>query len=122
MTSLNDEARKCVLDALDALRQWSNEIAAVNDRCSTKAIARIAAAQKAMGWPDHVTTSHSVPPGTMHYLTFHCRARQPAAGFQTADRRDRQDRRGRLCLPSDLILRDPAAGRPAAPALSKRIL
>jgi hypothetical protein len=26
MISLNDEARKSMLDTLDALRQWSNEI------------------------------------------------------------------------------------------------
>jgi hypothetical protein len=87
VTSLNDEARKSVLDALDALRQWSNEIAAVNDRCSTNAIDRIAAAQKAMGWPDHVTTSHAVPLGTMHYFLLFTAARdslQQASKLQTA--------------------------------------
>jgi hypothetical protein len=73
--SSNDEARKSVLEALDALRQWSNEIAAANDRYSTKAIDRIAAAQRAMGWPDHVSTSHSVAPGTMHYFLLFTAAR-----------------------------------------------
>ena len=33
MISLNDEARKSILGTVDALRQWSNEIGAVNDRC-----------------------------------------------------------------------------------------
>ena len=69
MTSLNDEARKSVLDALDALQQWSDEIAAVNDRCSAKAINRVAAAQQAMGWPDHVSASDSgLLAGRMHYF------------------------------------------------------
>jgi hypothetical protein len=63
-----DEARKSVLETLDALRQWSDEIKAANDRGLTKTFDRIAAAEGAMGWPDHATTSHSVPPGEMHYF------------------------------------------------------
>jgi hypothetical protein len=41
------------------LRQWSDEIDAVNDRCLTKAIDRMTAAQRAMGWPDHGSTGDS---------------------------------------------------------------
>jgi hypothetical protein len=70
MTSeLNDEARKSVLDTLETLRQWSNEIDATNDRYLTKALDRIAAAERAMGWPDHASTSGSgVPAHRMHYF------------------------------------------------------
>ena len=67
MTSLN-EARKSMQDTLDALQEWKNEIDAVNDRCFTKTIDRMAVAQREMGWPDHATTSHSVPQGEMHYF------------------------------------------------------
>jgi hypothetical protein len=49
MISLNNEARESMRDTLDALRQWSNEIDAVNNRCLPKAIDRMAAAQRAMG-------------------------------------------------------------------------
>jgi hypothetical protein len=70
MTSeLNDEARNSVLETLETLRQWSNEIDATNDRYLTKALDRIAAAERAMGWPDHVSTSGSgVPAHRMHYF------------------------------------------------------
>jgi hypothetical protein len=61
MTSLNDEARNSVLDTLETLRQWSNEINATNDRYLTKALDRIAAAERAMGWPDHVSTNGPGP-------------------------------------------------------------
>ena len=71
MTSLNDEARKSVQDAVDALRQWRNELDAVNERGLTKAMDRIAAAQQAMGWPNQTTTDtgpSAVLPGKMHYF------------------------------------------------------
>jgi hypothetical protein len=69
MISLNDEARKSMLDTLDALRQWSNEINATNDRYLTKALDRIAAAERAVGWPDDATTATGEgEPGTMHYF------------------------------------------------------
>ena len=76
MTSLDDEARESVLDALETLRQWGNEIDATNDRYLTKALDRIAAAERAMGWPDHVSTSGSGPlAGTMHYFLLFTAAR-----------------------------------------------
>src|SRR5262245_65785408 len=49
MISLNDEARKSMLDTLDALRQWSNEIGAINDRCLPKVLDHMAVAEGAMG-------------------------------------------------------------------------
>jgi hypothetical protein len=71
MTSSEDEARKLVQDALDALRQWRNEIDAVNARCLTRAMDSMAAAQQALGWPNRVTTDtgpSAVLPGKMHYF------------------------------------------------------
>jgi len=54
---LNGEARELLIDALDALQQWSDEIIAANDLCLTKALSRMAAAQRAMGCPDHVSSA-----------------------------------------------------------------
>jgi hypothetical protein len=71
MTSLDDDARKSVQDALDALRQWRKEIDAVNERGLTRAMDRMAAAQQALGWPNRVTTDtgpSAVLPGKMHYF------------------------------------------------------
>ena len=36
MIALNDEARRSMVQTLDALQQWSNEIHAANDHCLTK--------------------------------------------------------------------------------------
>jgi hypothetical protein len=77
MTSLNDEARNSVLDTLETLRQWSDEIDATNDRYLTKALDRIAAAERAMGWPDHVSTNGSgVLAGKMHYFLLFAAVRE----------------------------------------------
>lgn len=116
-TSLNDEGRKAVLDAVDALRQWSNEIVAVNDRCSTKAIDRIAAAQQAMGWPDHKTAKTgyaAVPPGKMHYFLLVPAARDillKACNLQT----DVIDKVAEACFASELPKRGMTAVAAAGP-------
>ena len=69
MIALNDEARRSMVQTLDALQQWSNEIQAANDHCLTKVIDHMAAAQRAVGWPDHATTATGEgEPGTMHYI------------------------------------------------------
>jgi hypothetical protein len=71
MTSLNDEARKSVQDAVDALRQWRSEIDAVNKRGLASAMDRMAAAQQALGWPNRVTAEtgpSAVLPGKIHYF------------------------------------------------------
>jgi hypothetical protein len=103
MISLNDEARKSILETLDALRQWSNEIDAVNDRCLTKAIDHMAAAQRAMGWPDHVTTSETgTLPGGMHYFILFTAVRDTlmkASKLQT----DVIDKIAEACFASRLI-------------------
>ena len=67
MISLNDEAHKSMLDTLDALRQWSNEIGAINDRCLPKVLDHMAVAQRAMGWPDHASTATGIS-DRMHYF------------------------------------------------------
>jgi hypothetical protein len=102
MTSLNDEARKSVLDTLDALRQWRNDIDAVNDRCLTKAIERMAAAQRAMGWPDHVSTGDVALAGRMHYFLLFTSVRESllkASKLQT----DVIDKVAEACFASRLI-------------------
>ena len=69
MIALNDEARRSMVQTLDALQQWSNEIRAANDQCLTKVIDHMATAQRAVGWPDHATAATGEgEPGIMHYF------------------------------------------------------
>jgi hypothetical protein len=69
MIALNDEARRSMVQTLEALQQWRNEIHAANDHCLTKVIDHMAAAQRAVGWPDHATAATGEgDPGTMHYF------------------------------------------------------
>ena len=88
MTLLNDKARKAVLETLDSLRQWSDEIDAANDRHLTKALDHMGAAQQAMGWPDHVSTGDSgLFAGGMHYFLLFAAVRDSlvkASKLQTA--------------------------------------
>jgi hypothetical protein len=55
LTRLNSEARKAVSAAFDALRDWSDEVHAANNRCLTKVLDHVAAAQRATGWPEHLS-------------------------------------------------------------------
>jgi hypothetical protein len=56
MTSVDEDLRQqLMLDTLDALREWREEIEAVNDRCLSRTLERMAVAQRAVGWPDHTT-------------------------------------------------------------------
>src|SRR5262245_51360296 len=57
LTSLSNEARQAVTGAFDALSHWRDEIFSANDRCLTKVLDQMAAAHRAMGWPDHVTSA-----------------------------------------------------------------
>jgi hypothetical protein len=59
--SLNKEARREVAGAFDALAQWRDEIFAANERCLAKAVDRMAAAQRAIGWPDHAIVAAKEP-------------------------------------------------------------
>ena len=55
--SLNDDARQAVRGTLDSLRQWNDEVSAANDRCLAKALSEVAAVQRALGWPEHISTA-----------------------------------------------------------------
>jgi len=103
MIALNDEARRSMLQTLDALQQWSNEIHAANDRCLTKVIDHMAVAQRAMGWPDYATTATGEgDPGTMHYFLLFTVVRdtlQKASKLQT----DVIDKVAEACFASRLI-------------------
>jgi hypothetical protein len=54
---LNGEARQSVMDAFNAVSHWRDEIAAANDRCLTKVLDQVVAAQRAQGWPNNVTAA-----------------------------------------------------------------
>ena len=71
MSAMDDDARRLVQEAVDALRQWRREIDAVNQQSLIKVMDRITAAQQAMGWPNRVTAEtgpSAVAPGKMHYF------------------------------------------------------
>jgi ribonuclease D len=56
-TWLSGESRQALMDAFNAVSQWRDEIAAANDRCLTKVLDQVAAAQRAQGWPNGVTVA-----------------------------------------------------------------
>ncbi len=51
---MNDEARRAINSAFDALTDWRNEMAAANERYSTKVFDQMSAATRAMGMPDEM--------------------------------------------------------------------
>ena len=55
--TLSDDARQAVLRTLESLRQWSDEVGAANDRCLAKTLGEVASVQRAMGWPEHISTA-----------------------------------------------------------------
>lgn len=55
--SLSDDARQAVRGTLDSLRQWNDEVSAANDRCLAKTLGEVAAVQRALGWPEHISTA-----------------------------------------------------------------
>jgi hypothetical protein len=55
--SLSDDARRAVRGTLDSLRQWSDEVSAANDRYLAKTLGEVAAVQRALGWPEHISTA-----------------------------------------------------------------
>jgi hypothetical protein len=57
LTSLSRDARQAVAGAFGALAEWREEIEAANERYMKKALDRMAKAQRAMGWPEQVTTT-----------------------------------------------------------------
>jgi hypothetical protein len=50
-TGLNDDAKKAMNSAFDAMSEWRNEIASMADRNSNKVFDKMAEAAKAVGWP-----------------------------------------------------------------------
>jgi hypothetical protein len=54
---LNGEARQLVMEAFNAVSHWRDEISAANDRCLTKVLDQVVAAQRAQGWPNNVTAA-----------------------------------------------------------------
>jgi hypothetical protein len=59
--TLGKDARREVAGAFDALAQWRDEISATNQRCLAKAVDQMAAAQRAIGWPEPVIAAAREP-------------------------------------------------------------
>lgn len=57
LTALSKDERQAVAGAFKALAEWRNEILAANERYLEKAVSQMAAAQQAIGWPDHATAA-----------------------------------------------------------------
>jgi len=55
--SLSDDARQAVRGTLDSLRHWNDEVSAANDRYLARTFGEVAAVQRAMGWPEHISTA-----------------------------------------------------------------
>src|SRR5262245_40639944 len=52
--NLSNQAREALNEALEAMSNWRSEIANDNERNSKRVIEKMAAAAKAMGWPEQV--------------------------------------------------------------------
>ncbi len=57
MKELNDEARRAVNAAFDALNDWRNDMASASERYSSKVFDQMSTATRAMGWPDEVVNA-----------------------------------------------------------------
>jgi len=60
-TASSRDARRAVAGAFDALAQWRDEISAANQRCLATAVDQMAAAQRAIGWPEPVIAAAREP-------------------------------------------------------------
>jgi hypothetical protein len=56
VTNLSDEARKAVNEAFDAISNWRNETLSNSEKNSGQVIEKMAAAARALGWPEQVDT------------------------------------------------------------------
>ncbi|MBL8566463.1 MAG: hypothetical protein JNM89_12170 [Hyphomicrobiaceae bacterium] len=54
---MNDEARRAINTAFDALNDWRNDMAAANERYSAKVFDQMSAATRAMGMPDEIVSA-----------------------------------------------------------------
>jgi hypothetical protein len=50
-SGLNEEARRAVTGAFDAMSEWRDEVTSTTERCTDKVLDRIGEAAKATGWP-----------------------------------------------------------------------
>ena len=57
MKELNEEARRAVNSAFDALNDWRNDMASASERYSSKVFDQMSTATRAMGWPDEVVNA-----------------------------------------------------------------
>jgi hypothetical protein len=53
-SGLSDEARQAVSTAFDAMSEWRTEAAESNEKHLTKVIDKMAAAARALGWPEEI--------------------------------------------------------------------
>jgi hypothetical protein len=51
---LSDEAKKAINATFDALSEWRDQVAGSTDRYTAKVFDNMAAAGRAMGWPEHL--------------------------------------------------------------------
>ena len=51
---LSNKAREAVNAALDAMSTWRNETADASEKNGTEAVEKVAAAAKALGWPEQI--------------------------------------------------------------------
>jgi hypothetical protein len=54
ITNLSDEARKAVNEAFDAISNWRSETLSNSEKNSEQVIEKMAAAARALGWPEQV--------------------------------------------------------------------
>jgi hypothetical protein len=52
LPGITKEMRDELLSAFDALSNWRDEIAGVNERCLAKVLVQMSAVARSMGWPD----------------------------------------------------------------------
>ena len=55
LTSLSEESRAAAIGVFDALTDWRDALSAVNERCLARVLDRVTAAQRSIGWPEHVS-------------------------------------------------------------------
>ena len=54
MKDMNEEARRAMGAAFDALNDWRNEMASANERYSARVFDEMSTATRAMGWPEEM--------------------------------------------------------------------
>ena len=54
MKDMNEEARRAMGAAFDALNDWRNEMASANERYSARVFDQMSTATRAMGWPEEM--------------------------------------------------------------------